>query len=195
RLLFAAAGGRTEDSATAAGPSTRLLLEKTRRFDRRIHWRNVREYAAGAIALAAFLSKAISLGPTRQGAPFFVCAFAVVFVLVYIWRSHRLFRAPDPTSDAQSSRSALLARYDHQIDLLRRARYWYVLPLFLGMMSFVVARLAQGFSRGPFEVAAGLTVMCLAIVWLNEVHAVRTLRKERKQIESLDDGNENEDES
>jgi uncharacterized membrane protein YhaH (DUF805 family) len=76
-------------------------------------------------------------------------------------------------------------RYDRQIHLLSRVKYWYVLPLYLWMvLNIVVTIPAQQAKR---RIVAGLTVTAfsLFVVWLNEAYAVRKLKDKRRKAETL----------
>jgi hypothetical protein len=161
---------------------TRSLGARVKSFDRRIFWRNFREYAAGAVLIAFFIW--MSFRPVMRLLSFGGIA-AVGFVMFYLWRRHRELKPLDPSSDARSYREALLARYDHQIRLLRQVRYWYVLPLYLWMLG-ATAMTSSG--RSAIGVAVSLfvtTAFSAFVVWLNEGYGVRKLKEERAKVETL----------
>jgi len=60
----------------------------------------------------------------------------------------------------------LLTRYDHQIRLLRRVK-WYVLPLYLWMLLVVVSVPAH-FRARQVTAFVAVTAIALFVVWLNE---------------------------
>jgi uncharacterized membrane protein YbaN (DUF454 family) len=157
----------------------REISGQVRTFDRRIFWRNFREYAAGFLFMGFMLLNVVH--PERRLIGFSGIA-AVAFVMIYMWRSHRSTPQLDTTADARSYQAALLARYDRQIRLLRNVKYWYVLPLYAWMVLTVFLTRAPG---ARMTYLAVMTAFAAFIVWLNEGYAVRKLREQRKKTESM----------
>jgi hypothetical protein len=159
----------------------RMLLTQAWRFDQKVFWRNFREYAVGLVLMTIFAGLVI-LGKDRQtGAVGFAC---VGFVLLYLWRKHRQLAPLDPAADIASYRAALLGRYDAQIRLLRTMPYWYLLPLFVPMLS--VAASAWHRSRGAvWALLAVTTAAYVFIGWLNVRVGVGVLRSARAKIELM----------
>jgi hypothetical protein len=168
---------RSADAAQLA----RELRHRTAKFDRRIFWRNFREYAAGAVMLLWFVW--LSFHPPLRAIAFAGIA-AVSFVMAYLWLSHRGTMRLDPAVDVKSYQLALLARYDHQIRLLKRVKYWYVLPAYLWML-LVIVSVPSRFPGGRVAHFVIVTAFALFVVWLNEGYGVRKLRAERRNTESL----------
>ena len=169
--------GPFDESALA-----RQLAERVEKFDRRIYWRNFREYAAGVLTLAWF-GWVASVSPERRPVMLLGIA-AVLFVMTYLWRSSRGLSKLDPSADARSYQRVMLERYDLQIRLLRKVKYWYVLPLYLWMLAVVVtlpSRLPGG-RLGAFLV---FTLFALFVAWLNESYGVKKLRQARIEAEAL----------
>ena len=166
------------------GQLAKKIAERIGRFDRTIFWRNLREYAAGAVLLVYFSWQTIR--PAASGFPILpVTGLAVVsFVLIYLWRSQRKNPPLDPAADAVSYQTALLARYDRQIKLLATVKYWYVLPIYLWLLLNLALVPALSLSG---RVTAFLLVSAFAafVAWLNEGFAVRKLRAKRADAEAL----------
>jgi hypothetical protein len=158
-------------------------------FDRRIFWRNFREYAAAAVVIVGLACDAIF--SDRLIAPLTGIA-ATLFVMSYLWWKHRGTQPLDPSADASAYRAALLRRYDQQIQLLRSARYWYVLPFwvfFLAVLGSGVIKLTTSFSYLAFfslvVIFLILTALSLWLVWVNESAGVRALMEARRQAEAI----------
>ena len=165
-----------------AGELARSIAAKIDRFDRKIRWRNGREYVGGGLLIAWFLW----LSRIPSGRTIAVAGIvAVGFVMIYLWRSQRATPRLDPASDATSYRKALLDRYDHQIRLLRSVKYWYVLPLYLWMLLVLVSTPSSAATIPMFVL---ITLFAGFVVWLNESYGVRKLRAARKEAESMTDG-------
>ena len=180
-----------ENACPLAGDSdlARHLAGWVDTFDRKIFWRNFREYAASAVVIIGLACDAIF--SDRLIAPLTGIA-ATLFVMSYLWWKHRGTQPLDPSADASAYRAALLRRYDQQIQLLRSARYWYVLPFwvfFLAVLGSGVIKLTTSFSYLAFLSLAVFFVILMALsvwlVWLNESASVRTLMEARRQAEAI----------
>jgi hypothetical protein len=170
-----------QQSADASDPHhhARRLAAQITRFDRQILGRNRLEYIAGLAVVAwAVYSARHGIG---QALPLIA---GVSFVLAYLWRAHRGLPAPDPGADGRIYRDALIERFERQIRLLRRVRYWYLLPLYLP----AVWQAATVWPRSPWAAATMLLVVTglfALIGWLNEVVAVRALTQARASVQDL----------
>ena len=107
-----------------------------------------------------------------------------LFVGAYLWWQHRGLAPLDPAADARSYQAALLMRIEHQIRLLSRVRYWYLLPLYLPAFLTFAAIWPRSRITAVLSFVIVTTVFA-AIGWLNERVAVPLLRKERARVESL----------
>jgi hypothetical protein len=156
------------------------IAKRVETFDRKIFWRNMREYVAGGALIAWFLWMLRYPGHRYLSAAGIV---AVSFVMGYLWLSQRKKQPLDPSADVRSYQTALLERYDRQIELLRRVKYWYVAPLYAWMLLVLFTVPSTNVRRLPYFI--GFTAFSASIVWLNEGYAVRKLRKARRDAESL----------
>jgi hypothetical protein len=157
----------------------RRLASQITRFDRQILRRNLLEYLAGAVVVA--WASYHALQGSRQA---LAVIAGVSFVLAYLWRAHRRLPIPDPAADGRTYRDALLQRFERQIRLLRRVRYWYLPPLYLP----AVWQAAEAWPRSPWAAVIILVVVTglfALIGWLNEVLAVRTLEQARASVQDL----------
>jgi hypothetical protein len=156
-------------------------------FDRRIFWRNLIEYGAGAVVLLRSGLEFAS-GERHWTAPF-SSAVITCFIMGYLWQKHRKGRPVGPEANAAEYRAALLARIDEQIALTASVRYWYVLPVWIVFAVVFV----MGAARAPNAVRVaqfGLefllaTAVAAAVVWLNERYGMRALTDVRRRVERL----------
>jgi hypothetical protein len=151
------------------------------RFDKSIDDRNLREYI-GFVALAILVAVQWAAGGDRV--QLVAMTAAGLFVVAYLWWQHRSRVPLDPAADARSYQAALLARIDHQLRLLSRMRYWYLLPLYCPALLV----LASTWRRSPIAAGLGfavITALFVGIGWLNERLTVPFLRHERRRVESL----------
>jgi uncharacterized membrane protein YbaN (DUF454 family) len=170
-------GGSMDSSQLA-----REIAGKVNQFDRRVLWRNMREYAACVVLFIWFGFQVFDPGRRTVA----IAGFAAVgFVMAYIWWQHRRTRPLDPAADARTYYSALLKRYDDQIKLLGRVKYWYVLPLYAWTMFTLLRVRPLSLSLGSIGVFAIVTAFFGFVIWLNESYGVRKLKAARKEAESL----------
>lgn len=157
----------------------RSMAAMVAQFDRKIFWRNFREYAAGIVLLCVG-----GYGAWHGEIKGMIMVAGVGFVMAYLWWQHRHQQPLDPGTDAQAYRQAMLHRYDQQIRLLSSVKYWYLLPLYLP----VVWQAVETWQHSRVA-AVGLLVFVTAIfgflAWLNETLAVRKLKQARAEVESM----------
>lgn len=177
---------RLWQETTLPAPDPERLARRVARlalthFDRAIGRRNIREYA-GFVALFLIAGWQWMAGGDRVYAAMAITGG--VFVVGYLWWQHRQLAPLDPSADARRYQAALLARIDHQIRLLGRVRYWYLLPLYLPVFR-VVATTWDRRPKGALFLWVLVTGVFIVIGWLNERVAVTFLRKERARVESI----------
>jgi hypothetical protein len=164
-----------------------MVLKKITAFDRMIRVRNRIECLA-ALAVAGFFTYAAWIqrnGIERLGSV--VVVAGALWIVYYIWRHGT--EAPDPRPDQMlaSYRRALALKYEHQIRLLRNVKFWYLLPMYIGLLIGTAGLLKeQAESRsltwadafGPL----GYTLIFAGVWWLNEVYTVGKLKRWRAQV-------------
>ena len=155
-------------------------------LERKISRRNWRESVAG-IASAGFCSWLVwwdDFWLVKAGAA--IMALGSLWVVIYLRRYGRAKADPSLEQSLVAYTDALLKQYDHQIQVLIGAKYWYILPMYIGMMVFIAgmtARLPREM-LGWTHVARPVVVTAAAVLawWLNEVKAVGWLHKEREHL-------------
>jgi hypothetical protein len=166
---------------------------KAQKFEKRVSWRNLREYAAGAI-LIPLLGFGIWLYPSilmRTGHVLLIAG--TLFVL---WALHKrgAARTVPPGLEFCSSLEFHRKELQRQRDLLRGIWWWYLFPLVPGMFVLKLGFLEQEL-KGPnasahvgaivirFGVDIVITVLFfVGIGWLNH----RAANKLQLRIDALD---------
>jgi hypothetical protein len=167
------------------------LIAQVRRqahaMDRRIQRRNWREYIAAALVIVYVAAVGWRTdGLVRLGCVVIVAALAGV--CYFLKRFGSATPEPDPQLTLAEYRDAILNKFDRQIWLLKNAKFWYVLPLYVAMMLFygVVALKVAAAGLYPrwfdFAFPVGATLFCGFVWWLNESYGVRKLRREREAL-------------
>jgi hypothetical protein len=175
-------------------PSAEEVHERARAFERRLHFRNLREYAAAALGAGVFTYVAIVAQGTillRLGCA--LCVAGLLYVAVCLHR--RGSPRPENVALATADYAALYRReLERQRDLLHGIWRWYLGPLIPGMLLFLVSvplEAPVGPRRWPLWVAsllgAGLSALVfLAVARLNQ-QAVRRIAREIETLPLADE--------
>ena len=162
------------------------LQQRANKFDRTIRWRDIREIAAGLFIAVFFLWFAVRAGsPWSRAANLWLAAYGV-WIIFFLLRFSRVSRKPQPEQTLAVYRRELLERYDRQIRLLRNAKYWYVLPLWIGWMLTSIAYLAKGGGKvGCMVLVTVFSAVSAGVWWVNAVPGVRHVERQRRELVSL----------
>jgi hypothetical protein len=174
-------------AATTREELMKTVQEKTKRFDRQISRRNVRECVAAVIVFLIFTALAFRVPDTFARIGFSIIAVTGVWIIFFLLRYGRASAPPDPGLDLDGYRHALVQKYDRQIWLLKTVKYWYLLPLWIGLMLSNLGGLRYQSHHGgigwfSFIVTAIYTAGFAFVWWLNEVKGVGHLRNLRAQV-------------
>jgi hypothetical protein len=170
-----------------------LVIEKTRSFDRRIAVRNIIECLAAAFVfyLFSFFAWKAPNAVTRAGMA--IVALSGVWIAYYIMHFGAGPKQLDPGMDLSRYSDLLRENYDQQIRLLRRVKYWYLLPPYVGIivgnLGVWVQLTAEGQNLGvrlASLAALPFITAFFAGVWiLNERYGVRHIERLKGELTSL----------
>ncbi|WP_165067203.1 hypothetical protein [Paludisphaera rhizosphaerae] len=185
---------RDQSSQTRLTVDPAVLVDEVRRygrsFDAMIFWRDAREVGVALIMIPlwAYLGFQAALPWSWY---LMIPAFAWVAGYMLIDRVRQNRRRSSPDEPLRPFVADLLTRVDHQIQLLRSVHLWYLLPLALAGMAFMVQSTWRERTGGLFMVlAAFLAAVIFAAVfgfvyWLN-LYAIRAeLEPRRRELEVL----------
>ena len=169
---------------------TKMSVEEIRtrsaKFEKRIMWRNVREYVAGAIA-AGFLASFI----VKSHDVFFQFACGLMIAgLAYM--AYQLHRRTAPRSmpaelGAANSLQFHRAELERQMDFLRHIWRWYLGPLVPGLVAFSLTTVVHGHEHPlPIILVNSLFAACLILVWRLNAYAVRCLQKRIDELRTVE---------
>lgn len=165
----------------------KIIAGKMRSFDRRIRWRNRIETVA-ALAVAVFFAYAGWI--QRNDAERAGCAIVVagaLYIIYYIRRNGGEASDPNPDQTIAGYQRAMVSKFDHQILLLRNVKYWYLAPMYIGLLTLSAGTLWELSEKGALTWVAVTgpiiyTVVFAAIWWLNEVYGVGKLKRARAAL-------------
>lgn len=174
-------GGITDPGALLSQLQIRAQL-----FDRTIRNRDWREYIGGAAVAVVFLWMSLRAKSPLDFAADVWLAACGVWVILYLRRYSRASANPAPEQTLAAYRGMMLERYDRQIRLARSAKYWYILPFWMGLMLSAVELLWRTGDTVRFAIlVVFVTVINAALWWANDVAAVRYLRRQRSQLSEV----------
>jgi hypothetical protein len=178
-----------------AADTAALLREVQRRmgpFERCIRRRDLREQAAGALLVVIFAWLAFHAHSAWSLATDVWLGAYGLWIIYYLRRHSRALREASPECSLAEYRALVLERYQQQIRILRRAKYWYVAPFWIGMMMVSWAAY-RGTGSLAVLVVDGLAFSATAAVlcWVNEGPGVRKVQQKLHEVMAVF-GNEGE---
>jgi len=164
----------------------RDVQQKSNEFKRMITFRDWREMAGGALVAVIFLAFAAAAGDSFVRAGHLWTAASGLWIAFYIRRYSLLRRDPPRNQPSSAYRQALLDSYTRQIALLKTVKYWYLLPLWLGLTGVALAQWRSGGNWTACLVSIAVPTVIFAFLWwLNESPGVRYLQRKQAELASL----------
>ena len=168
-----------------------MVIERTRRFDRQILLRNVREVAAAFIVTGIFAWFAWRVPSGLEKIGDVIVALSGVWITYYVLRFGAGPKALDPGVSLNAYSQLLRENYDRQVRLVRSAKYWYLLPMYVGLTVLSLGMWLRlhgaGQSGRPAVVSMVIITAGFGFVWvLNEAYAVRCLEKLKRELQGME---------
>jgi hypothetical protein len=168
----------------------RLVQEKQRSFRDLVRGQNLAEYVLSlAFApLTALAAWKVTEPVIRLG--YGIVTVTLVAAAVVVWVHERTIRSVPPFDlNVRKYQGMLLHSYDRRIRYLKRNKYWYAIPLFLGA-SLVTVPTALRILPGPWGILLPLGLMLVAwiSIWrMNDVRRVADLQQRKDEVKGLID--------
>ena len=168
-----------------------MVIERTRKFDRTILLRNVREIVAALIVTGVFTWLAWRAPNQLERVGLVVVAASGIWITYYLVRFGGGPGRLDPGVNLSGYNRLLLESYEQQIRLLRGVKYWYLLPMYAGMVVTSVGSWLRlhGAGKTPWGPVVSMVIVTAGcgFVWvLNEVYAVRCLEKLKRELKGME---------
>jgi uncharacterized membrane protein (DUF485 family) len=158
------------------------IRSRAARFERRIHWRNLREYAAGAIVVAALLPH-LWREHGWSLAPALLLIAGTVYVLFQIYR--RGSARPVPAEAGMTASLEFHRReLERQRDALRTVWAWYLLPFLPGFVAMVVATAMDRGINARLIVSGLVFVLVFLVVGCLNSWAARKLDRKIQEVKA-----------
>jgi hypothetical protein len=185
---------KTQSSRTRLTIDAEVLLKEVRRnqqhFIAMIFWRDVREVGTCLLfaPLWLYLGVRLSLPWTWYLA---VPALLWVAGFMVVDRTRHKRQPPEPSEPLRQRVESSLAQVEHQIWLLQKVLWWYLLPLALSPLAFSCQVAWQERAGGWLTalvvsvVVALVAIVFAGVYWLNQFAVRSELEPRRRELETL----------
>jgi hypothetical protein len=178
--------GQAVDEAVTGREMREIVLKKITDFDRMIRVRNMMESVAALVVAAFFAYAAWRQSNWIEQLGSVIIAGGALWIIYYL-RRHGTSIEPPPDQTLASYRRGLVLKYEHQIRLLRNVKFWYLLPLYVGLLIATLGKLREQAANRDLIWADAVpplvyTVFFVMVWWLNEGLAVGKLRRLRAKL-------------
>ncbi|MDQ6808779.1 MAG: hypothetical protein M3Z64_05060 [Verrucomicrobiota bacterium] len=176
------------------------LAKESARFDRKIFWRDAREWVATIFVVGMLLRFAL-IAP-RIHWPLIAAALIACVPMVYVTLGRRKRTRPNAAAPLREHLCESIAEVQHQFDLLTSVARWYLGPLGVSAAILLFDRFfslprsapppVRHFLAGVFVIGALFTAAVFYAVWkMNQVAARKRLaprlRRLRETLAALDE--------
>jgi hypothetical protein len=160
---------------------TRMSIDEIRRratkFEKKIMWRNLREYVSGGIASILFVWFFVHDHNTLFRV---ACGLMIAGLAFMSYQLHRRASARGMPSDlgAVNALQFHRAELERQLDFLRHIWRWYLWPMIPGLSVFALMALMAAHRHPLLALFMNLFfAFCLILVWRLNAYAARCLQK------------------
>lgn len=163
------------------------LTTNVDKFEKDINLRNSLEWSAALITVPLFIYYAV-MSKTLWSQLFNLeIAFTGAFITFYIFRRGRFIKNDCVEVNSLKYIDHQRKQIEKQIELLSSARYWYVMPIMIGLLGLTFERIYLNWSTTSppwFDLAYLVSVVALGfgLVYLNEVVAVKKLQEKLRNL-------------
>jgi hypothetical protein len=171
---------------------TRMSIDEIRRrasrFEKKIMWRNVREYVAGGISVT------LSVWFFIHGhKPLFrvACGLVIAGLIYMSYQLHRRASARSLPADmgAVNALQFHRAELERQRDFVAHVWRWYLGPLLPGMAAYSLIAVLAAHAHPWIAIFINLFFAgCLVLTWRLNVYAARCLQKKIDDLYAMETG-------
>lgn len=168
--------------------SAEEVRRKATRFEKRVYWRNAREYVAGCIAIAGFAYFFVRMDNSLLRIAFAMIIVGVAYVMFQLFRkgaTRTLPAAQTAEQCAQFFRSEL----ERQRDLIGDVWSWYIGPVIPGFVMLTIGSAIANPRASHLVILGILDVLTAAFfVFVAKLNS-RAARSLQRQIDELEASN------
>jgi hypothetical protein len=163
----------------------RDVERRIRSFDRASRRRNFVDIVAMLVVIVVYLWMAVGEKTMLQQVADVILAACAIWVISYVRRYAKLSRRPEPEQSLGAYRKALLQRYDLQIRHWKRAKYWFILPMWFAVLLFDIAHRVSDGKNLKFSIVLLVATVGYAFAWWLYERGSGDLERKRKQLAIL----------
>ena len=168
--------------------SAETLRKRSMKFERRVYWRNVREYVSSAVAICMF-----GFFLVRDHRPLPRIAF-VLFIAGIAWVVLQLHRRGSVKTipavlGASPSLAFFRAELERQRDAVKSVLSWYLVPMIPGFLVLtldMVHRLPFPASLGATALMDGGVALLFFVIWRINLRAARCLQRKIDELNAAE---------
>jgi hypothetical protein len=171
------------------------LGRRVERLEQSVRRRNDLEIGAAVVVIVVFSYFATTAGTTWSVVMNIEVALSALFISLWLILRGRNIAPPDPGAPTTEFVAHQRRQLERQIKLLSRVRYYYVLPIAVGVLGLLGERIVlQSGNPTALAISVGSLVLAAAfllfVVWLNEKRAVAKLQRELEELPTVSETEE-----
>jgi len=166
--------------------SVETIRKRAGKFERRVFWRNFREYASSAVAICTFGFFFAKDDRTLPRIAYVLFIAAIIWVVLQLHRRGSVKSLPEALG-ASSSLAFFRAELERQRDVVKSVFSWYLAPMLPGFLVLtldIARRLPFPASLGPIAFMDGGIAVFFFIVWRLNLRAARCLQRTIDQLDA-----------
>jgi len=170
---------------------TKMSVEELRRragkFERKIRWRNTREYVASLVAAGLMGYFYVTANDVASKVTFALFIAAMLWIVIALHRMGSAKRTPLDT-DTLTTQQFYRAELERQLAVVKNVLWWYLAPMIPGMIGCTVAYLLKHHHRwawGGLVLMDGLFVAVFYGVWKLNTLAARCLERMINDLDAV----------
>jgi len=170
---------------------TKMSVEELRRragkFERKIRWRNIREYVASLIAAGLMGYFYVSAHDTASRVTFALFIAAMLWIVIALHRTG----APKPTpldQDTVTTQRFYRSELERQLHVVKQVWWWYLAPMVPGCIACTISYLMKPHHAAMWAGLAfmdGLFITSFYAVWKLNLRAARCLERMIDQLNGV----------
>lgn len=171
---------------------TRMSIDEIRRrasrFEKKIMWRNVREYAVAGMASSLFVWFIIQ---TNKPLSRLACCLMIAGLVYMSYQLHRRASARSLPADlgAVNALQFHRAELERQRDFVAHIWRWYLVPMLPGMAAYSLIAVSSARTHPWIAIFINLFFAgCLVLTWRLNVYAARCLQKKIDDLYAMETG-------
>lgn len=179
----------SDDDSVHELSAERALRDVERRanvFRHRILFRYWRELVAGTFVFAIFIWFAVRSQDLYVRIANLWVAASGLWIAFRMWRYSTVSRDPRRDKSVAAYREGLLSVYSNQMALLKSAIFWYLLPMWSGLVALALAQWRIGHNTVAWLASIVLQTLLFGFIWwLNKSPGVRYLQRKQAELAVL----------